>query len=174
MNNSFPTLQLPLLTLLLLPLAGCTSSREAQTALAPTTATSPARGTTPAGAGARSPLSPLLQTALLSSAPPQIASRQLEKLAREQRTAALWAKFVLRDIAPPVESGPGVVVCEPVAGTSAPDLAAFGSGCTRWLHLAVAGQGELGKTPLWGAMDEARREVTSSPSTTWGCSTTTT
>jgi hypothetical protein len=52
----------------------------------------------------------------------------------------------------PVESGPGVVVCEPVpqAGATA-EVADLGNGCARWLNLTVGGHGEFGKTPLWGS-----------------------
>lgn len=59
-----------------------------------------------------------------------------------------------------VESGPGILVCEPVpAADVTPDLSAFGAGCARWLHLVVGGQGELGRTPLWTAVDQARKEL---------------
>lgn len=50
----------------------------------------------------------------------------------------------------PVDSGPGVVVCEPIPHGADKDVANFGNGCARWLNLIVGGQGEFGKTPLWG------------------------
>lgn len=59
----------------------------------------------------------------------------------------------------PVSSGSGIVVCEPVAQGADEATAAFGAGCGRWLQLVVGGQPELGKTPLWAAMDRARREL---------------
>lgn len=49
----------------------------------------------------------------------------------------------------PLESGPGLLVCEPVAPAGDPKLAQFGSGCGRWLHLFTAGQGEFGRSPSW-------------------------
>lgn len=58
-----------------------------------------------------------------------------------------------------VESGPGVLVCEPVVTAEGRDLPAFARGCGRWLHLVVGGQGELGRTPLWKSVDHARREL---------------
>ncbi len=67
----------------------------------------------------------------------------------------LTSKELLQKTAP-AGSGPGVVVCEPVAQNARAQIAAFGAGCGRWLHLAVGGHGEFGKTPLWGAVDDAR------------------
>src|SRR5205823_4499176 len=48
-------------------------------------------------------------------------------------------------------SGPGLVVCDPVAVGADAATASFGDGCARWLHFTVAGQGALGKTPSWSA-----------------------
>jgi tetratricopeptide (TPR) repeat protein len=59
----------------------------------------------------------------------------------------------------PVESGPGILVCEPVARGASLATAAFGAGCGRWLHFWVAGNPELGKTPLWSWMDLVRQEL---------------
>ncbi len=50
---------------------------------------------------------------------------------------------------PPMESGPGILVCDPVAAMADPDAADLGRGCARWLHLMVGGQGYFGKTPHW-------------------------
>lgn len=58
-----------------------------------------------------------------------------------------------------MDSGPGVLVCEPVATGADRTAADFGAGCGRWLHLIVAGHGELGKTPSWFCADYARREL---------------
>lgn len=59
----------------------------------------------------------------------------------------------------PLESGPGLLVCEPVATGADASMADFGSGCGRWLHLVAAGQPELGKTPLWSSVEHAVREL---------------
>src|SRR5205807_8581268 len=61
-----------------------------------------------------------------------------------QKKVGLWI-----DRLTPVMSGPGVLVAEPVAAGGRDELANFGAGCGRWLHLIIGGQGEFGKTPLW-------------------------
>ena len=59
-----------------------------------------------------------------------------------------------------VDSGAGLVTCEPVVPAAFPaDLADFGAGCSRWLQFVVGGQGELGKTPLWSEVDRAQLEL---------------
>lgn len=58
-------------------------------------------------------------------------------------------EYPLAEAIQPLESGPGLIVCEPVAPAGDPKLAEFGSGCGRWLHLFAAGQGEFGRTPSW-------------------------
>jgi hypothetical protein len=57
------------------------------------------------------------------------------------------------------ESGPGVVVCEPVLRGGSADVGNLGAGCSKWLHLAVGGQGRFGRTPLWSSVDRVRREL---------------
>ncbi len=59
----------------------------------------------------------------------------------------------------PLNSGPGIVCCEPVMKTRDADFTAFGAGCGRWLQFTVGGQGELGKTPLWSALFRAEQEL---------------
>lgn len=63
------------------------------------------------------------------------------------------------DAIKPLDSGPGIVICDPVvtrgAGSSSPE---FGAGCGRWLQLIVGGHGELGKTPQWSSCDAAVAE----------------
>jgi tetratricopeptide (TPR) repeat protein len=62
----------------------------------------------------------------------------------------------------PSNSGPGLVVCEPVlVGRSTPDASAanFAAGCGRWLHVTAAGLPQFGKTPSWFAFDYALREM---------------
>jgi tetratricopeptide (TPR) repeat protein len=59
----------------------------------------------------------------------------------------------------PVESGRGILICEPVAQDTDPATANFGAGCGRWLHLMVGGHGELGKTPLWADAETTRGEL---------------
>jgi tetratricopeptide (TPR) repeat protein len=58
-----------------------------------------------------------------------------------------------------VNSGPGVLVCEPVGKLAGAETTAFGAGCARWLHLVVGGHGELGKTPLWSSLYHTQLEL---------------
>jgi hypothetical protein len=58
-----------------------------------------------------------------------------------------------------VGSGPGVLVCEPVAKGAKAETVAFGGGCARWLHLVVGGHGEFGKTPLWSSLYHTQLEL---------------
>jgi hypothetical protein len=51
----------------------------------------------------------------------------------------------------PLQSGPGLMVFEPVA--SSPANTDWGAGASRWLQLHVGGQGEFGKTPTWGVAE---------------------
>jgi tetratricopeptide (TPR) repeat protein len=55
-----------------------------------------------------------------------------------------------------VTPSPGLVVAEPVSQKASADAVDFGTGCARWLHLHVGGHGELGQTPLWGQIADAR------------------
>ena len=65
----------------------------------------------------------------------------------------------------PTNSGPGLVVCEPViigaqvGSTPKADTAHFGAGCGRWLHFSAAGLPHFGKTPSWFGFDYALREM---------------
>jgi tetratricopeptide (TPR) repeat protein len=54
------------------------------------------------------------------------------------------------------QSGPGLVICEPV---TIPALSSFGAGCAAWLQFAVGGQPQFGKTPLWGSLNRAASEM---------------
>lgn len=77
--------------------------------------------------------------------PPETeADRQV--IAQAQQEAGVWAQTSLQTTLKPVPSGNGLIVFEPIATDAA--LADFGAGCGRWLHLMVAGQSALGKTPL--------------------------
>ena len=61
----------------------------------------------------------------------------------------------------PLSSGFGLIVFEPempiAADISRAPAMYFAAGCGRWLHLNASGQGALGKTPSWGAVEYARR-----------------
>ena len=57
----------------------------------------------------------------------------------------------------PIESGTGVVVCEPVAQDVA--TAQFGAGCSRWIEFILGSQPEMGKTPAWTSVNDARRQL---------------
>lgn len=59
----------------------------------------------------------------------------------------------------PFDSSPGLIVFEPRAANDTMKWAALGAGCSRYLQVHVAGQGALGKTPLWGHVDDMRRRL---------------
>lgn len=59
----------------------------------------------------------------------------------------------------PLPSGPGVVVCDPVAESSNAGLAPFGIACGRWLDLVVSGQPQFGRTPTWNSLARATHEL---------------
>ena len=56
----------------------------------------------------------------------------------------------------PLPSGSGLIVCEPAPVAALQSSANWGAGAARWLQVQVAGQPELGKTPLWGVPENAR------------------
>lgn len=56
----------------------------------------------------------------------------------------------------PLPSGPGLIVCAPIADAALKNQAAWGAGAARWLQVQVAGRPELGKTPLWSSTENAR------------------
>lgn len=58
----------------------------------------------------------------------------------------------------PLESGPGLVVCEPVTKGESLE-AAFSTGCAMWLQFTVGGHGELGRTPLWSSLERCRLQL---------------
>lgn len=74
-----------------------------------------------------------------------------------RRTGALPAsgQSLVKGLTPQA-SGPGIVVCE---AQSAPADKDFAAGCGRWLFVQIGGQGAFGQTPMWGAVDEARRQL---------------
>lgn len=94
---------------------------------------------------------------------PKLTAAQQQILKQAQQRAVSWASAILNGEDKASPNPNGLVVAEPqVASKAAPDLAAlgdFGDGCGRWLHLNAAGQAELGGTPLWGAVDDARRTL---------------
>lgn len=60
-----------------------------------------------------------------------------------------WSKAEVVSM-PPGEIG--VLVCDPLWNSADTAVGEFGAGATRWLHYYVSGQGEFGKTPLWGTL----------------------
>ena len=56
----------------------------------------------------------------------------------------------------PLPSGFGLVVCDAPPDAALRNEAAWSAGAARWLQVQVAGQPELGKTPLWGVPENAR------------------
>ena len=95
-----------------------------------------------------------------SSAPKKAVSRKAASK-KGARPAPSPAPAGLEARLKPLDSGPGVIVFEPAAvGAPAdPDTVAFGDGCARWLHFTLGGHGELGKTPLWTAVEAARQKL---------------
>lgn len=59
----------------------------------------------------------------------------------------------------PFQSGPGLVVLEPVANTKDPELHSLGQGAAAWLHLTVAGQPAFGQSPAFSSIGRSRREM---------------
>ena len=55
--------------------------------------------------------------------------------------------------------GKGLIVCDPVPVSASAALTDFGTGCSRWLHLSVAGLPELGQTPQWSSLWRAQTEL---------------
>lgn len=80
--------------------------------------------------------------------------------ARCQEDAYAARKAFVRSLSP-LESGPGILVFEPVSEGDAA-LTAFGAGCGRWLHLVVGGHGELGKTPFWSTGERLQKQMSRS------------
>ena len=88
----------------------------------------------------------------------QQQAQQSSQRAAQRPTDDVAARRYIAGLTP-IKSGPGILVCEPMAVSSDASTTDFGAGCARWLHLTVGGHGELGKTPLWSAVDNARREM---------------
>lgn len=77
-----------------------------------------------------------------------------------QNQATRWVATGQKTVFKPLVGGKGVVVFEPQNASNVnSQWRNFGKGCTRWLHLHVSGQGELGTTPLWGTVNDARRDL---------------
>ena len=95
---------------------------------------------------------------------PKPSAAGIAALKRQNARSDAWVKKMRAEFLPDADSGEGLVVCEPIVeGAStrkAPngfDAANFGAGCSRWLFVEVGGRGELGKTPIWGAVEDVRR-----------------
>ena len=94
---------------------------------------------------------------------PKPSAAGVAALNRENARAAAWVKKMRADFLPDADSGEGLVVCEPIVESASTrkaqngfDAANFGAGCSRWLFVEVGGRGELGKTPIWGAIEDVR------------------
>ena len=59
----------------------------------------------------------------------------------------------------PLQSGPGIFLCEPVTASTNHVGSNFGTGCALWLQMTVGGQPQFGKTPLWGVPARAAAEM---------------
>jgi tetratricopeptide (TPR) repeat protein len=58
-----------------------------------------------------------------------------------------------------IDSGPGLVVCEPVCNDAQGDLPEMSRGCAAWLQFAVAGQPQFGKTPFWRSIRRVQQQL---------------
>jgi len=56
-------------------------------------------------------------------------------------------------------SGPGLIVCEPISKTNSTKVADFGSGTSAWLDFVVGGQPQCGRTPTFHSLDVLRLEL---------------
>lgn len=82
-------------------------------------------------------------------------ARSIEQFTKQQTSTKVDESYA--QSLTPIQAGPGLVVCEPVARNVSEDTATFGAGCARWVHLHASGHGELGQTPLWGVVADARQ-----------------
>ena len=122
-------------------------------------ATPPAAAVRPAAPAPVPSVSPLFAAEAVTTFPSPVRPAPASPLAFSPAQKARLAVIAAATPPPPAPSGPacpGLVVCDPVA---AGDLAAFGVGCGRWLHLMVGGQPALGRTPLLGSLLRARLEM---------------
>jgi tetratricopeptide (TPR) repeat protein len=87
---------------------------------------------------------------------PAMTAVQLATLKQAQQSLGNWPKRMAQDDEASQFNLNGIVVCEPQTGASLRD---FGAGVGRWLHLNVAGQGELSCTPVWGSVADSWREM---------------
>lgn len=113
----------------------------------------------PAGAASRAAAKPTRKsTAARKPASKKPAANAPAKKQQEDAGFSVDDHPLVKSLAP-VESGPGVLVCEPVAKGAKAETLAFGAGCARWLHLVVGGHGEFGKTPLWSSVHHTLLEL---------------
>ncbi len=57
------------------------------------------------------------------------------------------------------DSGPGVIVCDPILKNCQDDLADISRGCAAWLQLVVAGQPQCSRTPFWKSLRRVQTEL---------------
>jgi tetratricopeptide (TPR) repeat protein len=87
-----------------------------------------------------------------------IARKAVDSITTQSLTSAKADFAYISTLTPTANSGPGVVVFDPVIDPSAKNSSALGTGIGRYLHFYVAGQGDFGKTTTLGHMDEVRRQ----------------
>ena len=88
-----------------------------------------------------------------------IETAQKARGSRPLRSATVdesYARDLLQNASQTTGQSAGLVVAEPVSKNAPREIADFATGCARWLHLHASGHGELGRTPLWGAVADAR------------------
>jgi len=76
-------------------------------------------------------------------------------------TSLSCAAHILKvtDYSLPKESGPGIVICDPVSTPASSDRSHFGSGCALWLQFYIGGLPEMGKSPTWVGISRASAEL---------------
>lgn len=86
---------------------------------------------------------------------PKPKAKPAPQAARPKNPSSGWSSI---QALTPVESGPGLIVCEPVIKGVGPETT-FSTGCAMWLQFTTGGHGELGRTPLWSSLERCRLQL---------------
>jgi hypothetical protein len=98
----------------------------------------------------------------LPAAPQRVAAKPAARSHGRARPAAPKKEKRWTDALKQYDNGAGLLVCDPAPLQADAAAAEFGAGCGRWLHLVVAGHGELGKTPFWSDQEITRKALSRS------------